>query len=294
MRKPKKKKPQQKKSRQPQQERVTKKPEPSFRASVVFWFSATLAAFTLFNGLQPVLDLADWARVLVKNWTAWNVGAWSWLFSPFNMKVYPESALILTFLVSIAAVSVAAQRMEMRQEPREKLSSKEVWAAFWSTDMFNRFLDAMVVATGAMLVHWFAIEYFVFNTSVANMLGRYWAWALPLAWAVGTFGMLLWFRSSRDIGHLLLLIVFISGFYFIISLPSAFAAQHDGQDYIDLYRRSVLFLSTVWIPLKIAGFLTWARPRYFNYRFTVVLLTLGSIVALNYVSLLGLSLKAPT
>ena len=64
--------------------------------------------------------------------------------------------------------------------------------------------------------------------------------------------MLLWFRSSRDIGHLLLLIVFISGFYFIISLPSAFAAEHDGQDYVDLYRRTVLFLSTVWIPLKIS------------------------------------------
>ena len=203
------------------------------------------------------------------------------------------SALILTFLLSIVAVSVAAQRIEMREESKEELSAKAIWATLWSTEMCNRFLDAMVVATAAILVHWFAIEYFVFNTSVANLLGRFWAWALPLAWAVGTFAMLLWFRSSRDIGHLLLLIVFISGFYFIISLPSAFAAEHDGQDYVDLYRRTVLFLSTVWIPLKIAGFLTWARPRYFNYRFTVVLLTLGVIVSLNYVSMLGITLKAP-
>jgi hypothetical protein len=121
----------------------------------------------------------------------------------------------------------------------------------------------------------------------------YWSWVLPLTWAIATFAMLVFYRSSRDMGHILLLIAFISGFYFIISLPSAFAAEHEGLLDIELYRRTVLFLSTVWIPLKITGFLSWARPRYFNYRFALVMLALCSIVALNYVSLLGLSLKAP-
>jgi hypothetical protein len=119
MKKPKK---QKAKKRQPPQKRADvaaslapSPTPPSFRGSFLLWFSAVAAAFTLFSGLQVVLDIADWARWLVEHWRGWTFGFWKRIGDYFGLQTYPQSAALLTFMSCIIPHS---QQCDWRRVPR--------------------------------------------------------------------------------------------------------------------------------------------------------------------------------
>jgi hypothetical protein len=89
-----------------------------------------------------------------------------------------------------------------------------------------------------------------------------------------------------------LLAGYVSFFYVIISLPLAFQAQREGWG--ESFRRGVLLVIVGLAPTNLGMMLSWARPKFHNQRFFLITLTLVGIVALNYVSLWGVSLKPPS
>jgi hypothetical protein len=66
------------------------------------WIGIVGSAITVFGGVSTMLDLADWARVLVQNWDEWNQMVWAWIFSLIKVKVPKGFVPIISFTVFTA------------------------------------------------------------------------------------------------------------------------------------------------------------------------------------------------
>ena len=76
----------------------------SVRSEVLMWFGIVGGAITLFTNLRGVLQLADWARVLVDNWRALAHALWSNIGALFNIAVTADQAIALncyTFFLAL-------------------------------------------------------------------------------------------------------------------------------------------------------------------------------------------------
>jgi hypothetical protein len=73
---------------------------------VLTWIGIVGSAITVFGGVSTILDLADWARVLVQNWHEWNHMVWAWVFTLIKVKVPKEFVPIISFTVFTAMLVV--------------------------------------------------------------------------------------------------------------------------------------------------------------------------------------------
>lgn len=265
---------------------------PSLHNSLWLWTSAALLTMSVFSGLQTVIDLSGWAQWIVTNWQRLIEAFWTAVFGWFGVKVYPESALLLTFFVSIASLAFAGSHLEQTHEPWEP--PKSFWKAFLQNNWPLRFAGGFAIAALALSAYRESIEWLAFGEHYDMWSsGRDRALLLMVGMAV-LFLVLLCFTHAVEYAvHSLLLATFIAFFYVAISLPAAYKARAEGAESIELFRRTVLDVSVYYLLGMVAAFLTWARPKYLNMRFSLVVYSLVAILALNYVSLLGVSLRAP-
>jgi len=82
-----------------------------FKYEVLTWIGIVGGALTLFTNLGAVLKLADWARVLVENWTEWTHAFWLWAFGWLGIHLPPEWTPVLSFLLfgSLLAIGQAVR-----------------------------------------------------------------------------------------------------------------------------------------------------------------------------------------
>jgi hypothetical protein len=87
-----------------------------FRYNVLTWIGIVGSAITLFANLGGVLDLADWARILVDHWHEWNQLIWGWAFSLVNMRVPKQFVPIISFIayvgILVAGVNLSARTVK--------------------------------------------------------------------------------------------------------------------------------------------------------------------------------------
>jgi hypothetical protein len=78
----------------------------TFKYEVLTWFGIVGGALTMFTNLSAVLQLADWARVLVYQWKAWTHAFWLWVFGWLGIHVPLEWALVLSFLLFGSSLTI--------------------------------------------------------------------------------------------------------------------------------------------------------------------------------------------
>jgi hypothetical protein len=265
---------------------------PSLVGTAWTWVGVFLTTFSLFAALQTIIDLSAWARCLVTNWQ-WAIETfWSGLFRILGLEFVQDAAGPLTFYVSMLGIAFSGMLLEEKYHPRPV--PKSFWRLLLETDLHARIAQGFGIAFWALVLYREAIEWYVFGNHFDIIGSRHpWLLLLSLGLALLMFIVIGLYYGWTHLAHALMLTVFIAAFYFAISLPAAFKAKAAGPEEIAVFRAAVLDLSVFYIAAHIAGFLAWARPQFLNMRFLWVLLSLTLILALNFISLLGISLRAP-
>src|SRR5262249_28607888 len=94
-----------------------------FKYQVLTWIGIVGTTITLFANLRGVLDLADWARKLIRNWDHWTQIFWKFIFSLISIKVAKEFVPLISFiafatiLVVSLTLSVQFQQSSTKMQP---------------------------------------------------------------------------------------------------------------------------------------------------------------------------------
>jgi TIR domain len=84
-----------------------------FKYNVLTWVGIVGSAITLFANLNGVLNLADWAQVLVAHWHEFTQLFWGWVLSLIKVKVPHEFVPIISFIV-FTAMTVIGVNLAVR------------------------------------------------------------------------------------------------------------------------------------------------------------------------------------
>ena len=93
----------------------------TFQYQVLTWIGIMGSAITLFVNLNGVLDFADQARELVKNWHEWSQMFWGWAFSLVKIQVPRELVPIISF-AAFATILVAGVNLSQRTKQQTDIS----------------------------------------------------------------------------------------------------------------------------------------------------------------------------
>ncbi len=84
-----------------------------FKHQVLIWIGIGGTVITVFASASVILDLADWAKDVVRNWDEWTQMLWGWIFSLVQVKVPKVLAPIISFTV-FTAMLVAGVNLSVR------------------------------------------------------------------------------------------------------------------------------------------------------------------------------------
>jgi hypothetical protein len=82
----------------------------TFKYQILAWIGVVGTSITLFANLNSVLNLADWARELVRHWQDWNHLIWQFAFAWTGVKLEREVVLIISFTVFVTVLAIATNR----------------------------------------------------------------------------------------------------------------------------------------------------------------------------------------
>jgi hypothetical protein len=77
-----------------------------FKYQVLAWIGTIGTSITVFSNLSGILDLASWAREVVRHWHEWNRMIWQSLFGWLQIKVPVELLPTFSFLLFTAMVVI--------------------------------------------------------------------------------------------------------------------------------------------------------------------------------------------
>jgi hypothetical protein len=78
------------------------------------YLAVTGAAITLLGSLDPLLQIAGWAKIVVESWRDWTGWVWSWLFSAFGIKMTAFSNVLLTATVFYVIIILTSTELVMQ------------------------------------------------------------------------------------------------------------------------------------------------------------------------------------
>jgi hypothetical protein len=70
-----------------------------FKYQVLMWIGIVGSAVTVFGGVSAILQLANWAKVLVRRWHEWNQIIWEWGLRLVGLEVPKELVPMMSFIV---------------------------------------------------------------------------------------------------------------------------------------------------------------------------------------------------
>ena len=245
-----------------------------------------MAALSLFGSLQALFELADWARFLVFHWQRILQAVWSTIFGAFGLSATPAMALMMTFFSSLSVIGIGAVFLQMRETGPAK-------GTFFSYEHYVRFTRGLAIALLAMFAFRLGVEALVLGTDwrQADSSEFYRFLLMGLAAFFG-FILILVHSGWTMVRDSLVATAFVATFYFIIAYPSATVAAQDAA-HSQQYRTALPDASCYTLVLNLTPILTWAEPKFLNSRFLLVALGLTTLIFLNFISSLGVSLKAP-
>src|SRR5262249_14872828 len=89
----------------------------TFKYQILAWIGIVGTSITLFANLNSILDLADWARELVRHSQDWNHLIWQLAFAWTGVKLEREVVLIISFTVFVTLLG-SATRLAARDVER--------------------------------------------------------------------------------------------------------------------------------------------------------------------------------
>jgi hypothetical protein len=107
---------------------------------VLTWTGIVGGAITLFTNLQGILNLADWARWLAKNWHDWTLAFWNLTLSWMGIRVPQEWLPLLSLTMfclmtafgSKAYVREAGVKLLPLQRAKEQMIGSTIFAALFA------------------------------------------------------------------------------------------------------------------------------------------------------------------
>lgn len=267
------------------EQRVSENDYAHIRSSILMGAGIVATAFTLLGGLQTVAELADWCRYLVDNWKNLTELFWQAPFSLFEMKLYPEAASALTFYFSLMAIAASARVLQSGGGHAKDLKNS-VW------DITLEMPLTLAVAVWSMFIFVLLQKHLVFNHSHSDGVDfARLCWLLALS-SIGGATVLFW-RPWRELIDNVVLAVFVGVFFFIVALPSAFAAKEFGGEEERVYKKIMMGVCFGLFPIQVMSLLTWAKARFIIYRFVVVATVVIGVLLLSWWSRAGLRVTAP-
>ena len=120
-------------------------------------------------------------------------------------------------------------------------------------------------------------------------------WTPKLLIAVGIAGgaLVLIAHGAKAALHGLLLALFVAAFYVILTLPYTVGEISKGQTSAESHRTFIIGFTFGLLPSQVVFGLNFASPRFLNYRFVLILMTVATILALSYLSRILAQLTPP-
>src|SRR5262249_51630696 len=81
------------------------------------WSGIVGGTITLFGNLSSVVDLADWAQVIVMYWHEWTQMFWSFVFALVSFKLPKEFASPLSFTSFVVMLAIGTKRSSREEFP---------------------------------------------------------------------------------------------------------------------------------------------------------------------------------
>jgi hypothetical protein len=254
-----------------------------FRYELLTWVGIVGGALTLFTNLRGVLQLADWARVLVENWREWSHAFWLWAFGWLGIHLSPEWTPILSF-VSFGSFLAIGQAVKFNTTITNVYDYTE--KAF---QVISRRTLLCVVSIIACIGLSYFVLYFIRPSQMDNI-------ALIIIGSSLALGLLILPQIiivlfARHKLHAALSVCLTSIFWAIIAVyPLAIALMSEGRTSEGFWAPGTFLSSNFIIPLIL---LSVAPAKAVSRRLIFLALGLILLIALNELSKLGLDVTAP-
>jgi hypothetical protein len=79
-----------------------------FRLQILTWFGILGTTLTLISSIKPLINLAYWTNLLIRNWTYITTEFWSYIFFWFTLRINPLVASYLSATIFVASLSIGS------------------------------------------------------------------------------------------------------------------------------------------------------------------------------------------
>jgi hypothetical protein len=257
------------------------------KRTVLLWVGYMLAALAVFGGMKDFFELADLVRTLTWKWDNWNHLLWATVFGYDPDKFPPGFAIRLTFLAALLIISISAQIADERQQEDKSKVPENYWVEVLRDIENFKFGQAFFIVYLSIFTFNFAIDKLIFKSdSIIFLEERPVLMAVALGISLAVLVAILFYRGISEFGHTLLLIAFMSSFYFALAYTGANSAVASGRDMVAVYREVLLKGNFFVGYIHMTAILQIAPPKYFNMRFYNIIIFVMLITLLNYAIIL--------
>lgn len=95
------------------------------RYAAMTWIGIIGGAITLFANFRGVVQLADWAKLLVENWTTWTHAVWKWVFGWMKIEIARAYSQVISFS-AFAVMTVVGSALAQRRSLSGRLPSVKI------------------------------------------------------------------------------------------------------------------------------------------------------------------------
>lgn len=270
--------------------------QPSFRAHALIWFGGATICLSVLGGLQTVVDFSPWATRLLDNWLDVTQRFWSALAGIAGFKLSPEASIPTTFVIGMLCLGFSAGSLERtayeKRGEQHPLASPSLKQQLKSEEYHLRLGEgvtiALIIASALVLL---GNKYLFDGKFTASDFVIPYAGPVLLVMTAACIISLAFMNPWRDFLHMLILAGSMTAFYILMLLPLALAARDRGGNELWSVAFMIINLSVFLLPSHIMHILTLARPKYWNYRFVLVWLTVGAVLALDQIAKLSASVS---
>jgi hypothetical protein len=240
----------------------------NIRYAILQWCGIVGGALTIFANLKYIIDLANWARILVEHWTEWTHFIWRWLFAWLRIEVPKSLAPILTLAALMFSTMLGIYWSRAETTHREETLLPSMPRAHAGKVIF---LTAIMTVSIAIYM---GLGYETLDVLDLSRVSLLWYWTAFAALII---------LSRERVGTLIYAVTFVSMWGFMGINPAGVLAPKDGWEN-NLIGFLLLFTLSVWaLPLLLLP----AQP--LNRRFLFILIGVGLLMGLNELSKLQLS-----
>jgi TIR domain len=185
----------------------------TINSQLLMWIGTIGGSITVMTNLRGVLDLADWARLVVATWHEWTQVFWAEIFGWLGIRVPHARAPLLTFGAFIAMLALRA-RLAARND--SSLQNEPAGLYYGSALRLLIWLSTYVVLF--TILYWALPPYDLESSRIALVRA-----AMTIAW-LAPYGALIYASSDRR-GAAVACCCFIILYFLVAYIPTVKIGQ---------------------------------------------------------------------